>query len=439
MAASSDREVANTPAPKKRKRSTLPSEGEELEIDINLPEPPSKKALRRQKKGKTASTTAATTTLDSAFDEAETPSTTAAAPAAPTSGINAEEKRSPHGIWIGNLAFSIDKAALRTFLTSNDSGLEDANITRVHMPAPPGGADSARRLKPQNKGFAYVDFDTAEAVKAAIALSEGMLMGRRVLIKDANSFAGRPVGEKSATRAALGLEDGNDKGEDGRGKVPERSKRIFVGNLGFDVVKEDLEQHFGQAGVVEDVFLATFQDSGKCKGYGWIRFEDEDAAEAAVKGFVFKDMDGSGSEDEDEEENAKDDGDEDGEGKKKKKTKKQKKRKWFINRLNGRTLRCEYAEDSKTRYTKRFGKGAAGKERPQNGEAGRDDAPIRDAADGEAPRRQRMKGDKDQRQEQRRLKHVDARKIRPGAALANAPRGSGAIAESQGKKITFDE
>ncbi|GAB7341325.1 hypothetical protein MBLNU457_7593t1 [Dothideomycetes sp. NU457] len=439
MAANSDPEVADTTtAPKKRKRSTLPAEGEELEIDINLPEPPSKKALRRQKKGKSATTTvAADTTLDSAFDE--TPAT--APPSAPTSGINAEEKRSPHGIWIGNLAFSIDKSALKTFLTSPDSGLEETNITRVHMPAPPGGGDSARRLKPQNKGFAYVDFDSADAVKAAIALSEGMLMGRRVLIKDATSFAGRPVGEKSATRAALGLEDKNDKGEDGKTKVPERSKRIFVGNLGFDVLKEDLESHFAQAGEVEDVFLATFQDSGKCKGYGWIRFSDEDAAEAAVKGFVFKDMDGSGSEDEDEEEkeDVKDEDAEEGEGKKKKRAKKQKKRKWFINRLNGRTLRCEYAEDSKTRYTKRFGKGAPGRERPQNGEAGGDGAPIQDAADGEAPRRQRMKGDKDQRQEQRRLKHVDARKIRPGAALANAPRASGAIAESQGKKITFDE
>jgi len=438
MAASSDPEVADTTAPKKRKRSTLPAEGEELEIDVNLPEPPSKKALRRQKKGKPATSTApADTNLDEAFEETST-----TAPPAPTSGVNAEEKRSPHGIWIGNLAFSIDKAALKTFLTAPDSGLEDKNITRVHMPAPPGGADASRRLKPQNKGFAYVDFDTADAVKAAIALSEGMLMGRRVLIKDATSFAGRPVGEKSATRAALGLEDKNDKGEDGKVKVPERSKRIFVGNLGFDVAKEDLQEHFGQAGEVEDVFLATFQDTGKCKGYGWIRFSDEDAAEAAVKGFVFKDMDGSGSEDDDEEEEkegAKEDGDEEGEAKKKKKAKKQKKRKWFINRLNGRTLRCEYAEDSKTRYTKRFGKGAPGRERPQDGEAGGDGAPIQDAADGEAPRRQRMKGDKDQRQEQRRMKHVDARKIRPGAALANAPRASGAIAESQGKKITFDE
>jgi len=439
MSESSDPEVPDTTAPKKRKRSTLPAEGEELEIDVNLPEPPSKKALRRQKKGKPAtSATPADTNLDAAFEETST-----VTPAAPTSGVNAEEKRSGHGIWIGNLAFSIDKAALRTFLTAPESGLTDSNITRVHMPAPPGGADASRRLKPQNKGFAYVDFDTAEAVKSAIALSEGMLMGRRVLIKDATSFAGRPVGEKSATRAALGLEDKNaKKGEDGGEiKAPERSKRIFVGNLGFDVTKEELDEHFGQAGEVEDVFLATFQDTGKCKGFGWIRFVDEDAAEAAVKGFVFKDMEGSGSEDEGEEEAKEEDGEE-GEGKKKKKAKKQKKRKWFINRLNGRTMRCEYAEDSKTRYTKRFGKGAPGRDRQQNGEGAgstEDGAPIQEVGDGEAPRRQRMRGDKDQRQEQRRMKHVDARKIRPGAALANAPRASGAIAESQGKKITFDE
>ena len=41
------------PASKKRKRDTTTTAGEELEIDVNAPEPPSKKALRKAKKAKT--------------------------------------------------------------------------------------------------------------------------------------------------------------------------------------------------------------------------------------------------------------------------------------------------------------------------------------------------------------------------------------------------
>jgi hypothetical protein len=38
-----------------------------------------------------------------------------------------------------------------------------------------------------------------------------------------------------------------------------------------------------------------------------------------------------------------------------------------------------------------------------------------------------------------RRKKFDARKIRPGNALANAPRASAAIVESAGKKTSFDD
>ncbi|KAJ9619868.1 Nucleolar protein 13 [Taxawa tesnikishii (nom. ined.)] len=431
-----------TSSSKKRKRSSAPTD--ELEIDVNLPEPPSKKPSNVTVAG------ASGNGAELAISDNTHPKDTGAAV---TEKEKNPEKRSAHGIWIGNLPFSCDKAMLRTFFLEK-AGIVDSEITRVHMPTPGGGAADAKRgLKPQNKGFAYVDFNAQEVVQRAIGCSEQLMTGRRVLIKDAKSFEGRP--EKSAAATANG-ESGEGVGAKtsaavgGSTKPP--SKRVFVGNLGFDVTKEDLETHFSQAGEIEDVHMATFEDTGKCKGFAWVRFVEIEAAEAAVRGFIFK------QDEEEEEEDAEssssseygeENEDEDkkpsknASKKKKKKAKKQKKpRKWFINRLLGRPLRCEFAEDASTRYKKRFGKNANSESKNSSRpdwEIPADAAEAADVEGAESAKRRRTKGDKEQREEQRKRKHVDARNIRPGAALANAPRASGAIVAGAGKKISFDD
>ncbi|KAH0336822.1 hypothetical protein KCU81_g8438, partial [Aureobasidium melanogenum] len=447
--ASSDAEepkVTKVEKTKKRKR-VLPED--EIEVDVNAPEPPSKKAMREAKKA--------------AKRAKENPEGVAAATA--TTAAEGEKKRSDYGIWIGNLAFAVDKDMLRVFLT-RQAQIPEAEITRVNMPVPQGPPQPGR-TKPSNKGFAYVDFASEESLNKAIAMSETLVSGRKVLIKNAKSFEGRPAQATATVNALAGNADSSEAAAAAGGAAPNKigpngkpvmppSKRVFVGNLNFDVTREDLETHFAQAGELEDVFMATFQDSGKCKGYAWIRFAELEAAESAVRGFIWKFDEASDDEEEEEEEeeepedkkadNSGSDSDSEAEDaaadkkekntKKTKKPKKQNKRKWFINRLHGRPLRCEFAEDASTRYKKRFGK-----ERPATESHPSDAAPIAevDGAAQERPqKRSRPKGDADARQEARRKK-FDARKIRPGNALANAPRASAAIVEGAGKKISFDD
>lgn len=411
----------NSPEPvelteKKRKRSKAPP-AEELEIDVNLPEPPSKKAKRAEKKKKDKGTpskseggpTSGSTGDDKENVEKKDDTTNAAA-----------AKRSEYGIWIGNLPFAATKESLRTFLLDHGN-IDEKDITRLHMPGPAGKSDRPGP-KPQNRGFAYIDFTTKEMLDAALGLSEKLLVGRRVLIKNAKSFEGRP--EKPSETA------GGAEPETASRKAA--TKRVFVGNLSFDVTQDELFEHFGQAGEVEDVHMATFEDSGKCKGFAWVRFVEVEAAEAAVRGFVFKDMNK-----EDDDEDKSESGSDDDEESKPSKKKKEKKRKWFINRLYARPLRCEFAEDAQTRYKKRFGKESADRN-------DRRDAPRVSGAndaedvnfDGDAPQR-RPRLDKDQRQAERRAKH-DARKVAPGKANANAQRATGAIVEGKGTKVTFD-
>lgn len=415
--------ILTEPPSKKRKRDALPQD--EIEIDITLPEPPSKKALRRAKKGKPLPTPSATSPSQGQNSPEKNGSTVPKDDPKPA-------KHSDYGVWIGNLPWSATKATLRTFLTDH-SNINDGQITRVHMPEPNNAANSKQITKPQNKGFAYIDFTDSEALNAAIALSETLMGGRRLLIKNAKSFEGRPDKPKET-------EDGKRSVSTVRGKLP--NKRVFVGNLGFDVTKEDLIEHYTQCGEVVDLHMATFEDTGKCKGFAWVTFAELDAAKAAVTGWTYKFMEGD-----DEESEAENDSDEDGKGGEAvngdvsiKSKKHKKKRKWFVNKLKGRALRCEFAEDATSRYKKRFGKDAAGNfqdgDVETDGDMGMTEAGEMARTSRSAHAKRGEKHTSDFRDKKHRK--VDARTIKPGAALANAPRATGAIVEAKGKKITFD-
>ncbi|KAK5120613.1 hypothetical protein LTR85_005971 [Meristemomyces frigidus] len=431
---------SSSPGPEERKRKRkedgIPDD-EKLEIDVSLPEPPSKKAKRAEKK-KTKTKKSSTSATDAAAkvvavigegeDNAD-PESLGIKPDAASS----QPARSEYGIWIGNLPWSATRDSLRQFL-KDEGKVWEREIVRVHMPAPFVDRSDSRPNKPQNKGFAYVDFTTQEVLDRALALSEKLMTGRRVLIKNAKSFEGRP--DKAAAKAT----DGESKG--GFVSKKEPAKRIFVGNLSFDVTQEDLMEHFGQAGEIEDIHMATFEDSGKCKGFAWVRFKEIDAAEAAVRGFVYKKADDDEEAGEDGESSAEDDKAADG-----KKKPKVKRHKQHINRLQGRELRREFAEDAQTRYKKRYGKkdddDATNTRKPagdRRDTTAHDGAGLEGTFKGEPGYTGdggKKRHEKDQRRKERRKRH-DARTVAPGQALANAPRSSGAIVAGSGKKVTFD-
>ncbi|KAI5462443.1 hypothetical protein BGZ63DRAFT_423698 [Mariannaea sp. PMI_226] len=300
---------------------------DEIEVDVNLPEPPSKRARRALKKGK------ALPSKQDSDDENR-------------SGEQKDKKdngRSEHGVWIGNLPFYVTPQELRKWLVDNSGEvISDEMITRVKLPK---NKDSGRDkgAKPTNKGFAYVDFTDIGPKVAAIALSETELTGRKLLIKDAKSFEGRPKKEPEPVEAGAEHKDRKEQVD------PNASRKIFVGNMSFKTTEEDLHRQFEKCGEIEWIKVATFEDTGKCKGYGWVKFKDPEAAAWAVKGFV------KIKEEVETEQDFKEDDDNDDE-KEESRQKQFKTRKWWVNRLLGRELKLELAEDDQVRYKKRFGK-----------------------------------------------------------------------------------
>ncbi|KFY72615.1 hypothetical protein V499_07258 [Pseudogymnoascus sp. VKM F-103] len=399
-----------TEPPAKKRKSAV--DGEELEVDVTKPQPPSKKDLRRLKKGKSLS-------------KAKTVSDVKPAPAPKADGEEGadgsgaedasapqkpeQEKRSEHGIWVGNLPWSVSKEDLKSFLINQGPMPEEA-ITRIHMPSP-DDKRSANQVESRftrtqhNKGFAYVDFSTAEHTLAAVALSEELLGGRRVLIKNNKSFEGRPLVAKDAAAKK-------------ETKAP--SKRIFLGNLRFDTTEESLKEHFERCGPIETCMVATFEDSGKCKGYAWITFADLEASARAVRGFVLEEEENSDVDTSDEEESDLDEDPEDyalAATKPKKKERKVPMKRVYVNMIQRRPVRIEFAEDAQVRYKKRYG--AGGTKNPVN-------------ADGETEKKEKKE-------------KVVSGVIVPSKKAQNieyrteyAPRLTGGIVESKGTKVAFD-
>ncbi len=70
------------------------------------------------------------------------------------------------------------------------------------------------------------------------------------------------------------------------------SKRIYVGNLSYTTTQETLQNVFSQYGELVSVSLITDRDTQQSKGFGFIEFSDDSAAENAITAMGGKELDG---------------------------------------------------------------------------------------------------------------------------------------------------
>ncbi|MEO8604580.1 MAG: RNA-binding protein [bacterium] len=69
-------------------------------------------------------------------------------------------------------------------------------------------------------------------------------------------------------------------------------KKLYVGNLGFDVTDKDLEALFAQAGTCESVAVVSDKFSGQSRGFGFVEMSSNAEAQAAIQQFDGKDLKG---------------------------------------------------------------------------------------------------------------------------------------------------
>lgn len=60
------------------------------------------------------------------------------------------------------------------------------------------------------------------------------------------------------------------------------AKRLYCGNLSYNVSSSDLEQLFSQYGTVESAQVISDRDTGRSKGFGFVEMANDAEAQAAI-------------------------------------------------------------------------------------------------------------------------------------------------------------
>lgn len=114
----------------------------------------------------------------------------------------------------------------------------------------------------QSKGYGFVHFETEEAANKAIEKVNGMLLnGKKV-------FVGRFISRKEREKEL--------------GEKAKLFTNVYVKNLPEDFSDDKLYKLFEPYGVITS-HKVMFKDDGKSRGFGFVAFEDPEAAERAVE------------------------------------------------------------------------------------------------------------------------------------------------------------
>jgi len=70
------------------------------------------------------------------------------------------------------------------------------------------------------------------------------------------------------------------------------TKRIYVGNLGYETTEAALSALFGEIGEVQSVTLITDRMSGRSKGFAFVEMADDTKAQEAINQLNEREVDG---------------------------------------------------------------------------------------------------------------------------------------------------
>ena len=70
------------------------------------------------------------------------------------------------------------------------------------------------------------------------------------------------------------------------------AKKLYVGNLTYEITNSDLEQMFQPHGQVESAQVIMDRDTGRSKGFGFVEMRNDQEAQAAIAALNGKDSNG---------------------------------------------------------------------------------------------------------------------------------------------------
>jgi len=121
----------------------------------------------------------------------------------------------------------------------------------------------AQDVEGNSKGYGFVHFETEEAATNAIQKVNGMLLN------DKKVFVGRFVPRKEREKEL--------------GEKAKKFTNVYVKNFGEELGDEKLKELFSKYGKITSYKVIMAEEGSKNKGFGFVSFEDSEAAEKAVE------------------------------------------------------------------------------------------------------------------------------------------------------------
>jgi RNA recognition motif-containing protein len=69
-------------------------------------------------------------------------------------------------------------------------------------------------------------------------------------------------------------------------------KKLYCGNLSYNVASSDLDQMFGEIGTVQSAEVIMDRDTGRSKGFGFVEMQSDQDALAAITAINGREHDG---------------------------------------------------------------------------------------------------------------------------------------------------
>ncbi len=70
------------------------------------------------------------------------------------------------------------------------------------------------------------------------------------------------------------------------------AKKLYVGNLSYDMTEDALKDTFSQAGTVESAIIIKDKMSGRSKGFGFVEMSTDEEVQKAIEMLNGKEFDG---------------------------------------------------------------------------------------------------------------------------------------------------
>jgi RNA recognition motif-containing protein len=68
--------------------------------------------------------------------------------------------------------------------------------------------------------------------------------------------------------------------------------KLYVGNLSFSTMEDDIQRLFSQVGSVESISIVTDRDTGRSRGFAFVEMSSKSEGDAAIAKFNGSELDG---------------------------------------------------------------------------------------------------------------------------------------------------